>query len=373
MRPQAMLGRPVSVIDGTFHSRVLLFSMGPLYGGAETYYVKLVRLLSGHYELRAVVADQRLYDELLSLNVPTEKITPFVAGKSILRYPEAVFTLARTIRVFKPDCVHLNGQAESYLGFVPAGLGVATVSTRHTAFDQNVSAFKRTVVTRNLRRVGTTICVSSVLKHQLEPEVGEQRLVTIPNWIDPLPLVLPYNPPKVGERLRLLYVGRIVQAKGIFDLIKALQALEDVCLDVVGDGEDLKNARAHAKDLPITFHGFQSDCSPFYRRAHLFVFPSHPALEGHPQAPIEAMAHGLPSLLSNIPVNEETVDRGRAAELFQWGDVDDLTEKIRALQNDPLRLHEFSKRGVEHVHLRFSKERAREQYFKVFDNVIGKL
>jgi glycosyltransferase involved in cell wall biosynthesis len=356
--------------DGV-RARILLFSVTPFYGGGEAYYAKLARLLLERYELAAIVANQQLYEQFLLLNIPTQKISDVVGGGAVYRYSEAVSCLARTIRAFRPNCIHLNGQAECYLAIVPAVFGIPTVSTRHTPFDEKVAAYKRLAVAQNLRMVKMTVCVSSLLKEQLAARVDEQRLVTIPNWLDPLPKVLPLNLPHAGETFRLLYIGRIVRDKGIFELLAAMRDGINVSLDVVGEGADLAEARTLARDLPVTFHGFQANCSPFYRCSHLLIFPSH--WEGQGFVPIEAMAHGLPCLLSNIPVNQETADRGRAAELFQWGDVDDLTGKIRALQNDPQRLSALSKYGVERVHLHYTKERALDQYFRVFNDVIGKL
>jgi glycosyltransferase involved in cell wall biosynthesis len=351
--------------------RILLFSMTPFYGGGEAYYVKLAKLLLERYELAAVVADKQLYEQFVSLKINTQKISDAVSGGAVYRYAEAISCVARAIRTFRPNCIHLNGQAECYLAIIPALFRIPAVSTRHTSFDEKVAAYKRFAVAQNLKLVRMTVCVSSQLKEQLAARVNEQRLVTIPNWMDPLPEVLPLRLPHAGETFRLLYIGRIVRDKGIFELLDAMRDVADGSLDVVGEGADSAEVGAYARGLPITFHGFQTDCSPFYRRSHLLVFPSH--WEGQPFVPIEAMAHGLPCLLSNIPVNQETADHGRAAELFQCGNVADLVGKIRALQVDPKRLLALSERGVERVRLQYTKERARDQYFKVFDHLIGKL
>lgn len=354
-----------------YRPRVLLFSMTPFFGGGEAYYVKLAKLLHERYEVAAVAADSHLYEQFIALHIPTHRMSYVRVDGAIFRYPKAAFTLAKRIRSFRPDCVHLNGQAESYFACVPAIFGIPMISTRHTAFDEKVPAFRRFAVALNLRMVRTTVCVSSLLMQQLTSKVGKRRLVTIPNWLDSLPKPMSYAPPRAEEVFRLLYVGRIVRDKGIFDLIAAMRGLADVSLDVVGEGADAAEARESARGLPITFHSFQKDPSTFYRNAHLLAFPSHS--EGHPLVPIEAMSHGLPCLLSDIEVNQETAGQGRTAQLFKCGNVDDLATNIRALHTDPQRLFALSKNGVERVRLNCTKEQVRGQYFNVFDEVIGGL
>ena len=67
-----------------------------------------------------------------------------------------------------------------------------------------------------------------------------------------------------------------------------------------------------------------------YRRADLFVFPSLCESFGHPM--VEAMAHGLPIVASDTPVNREIC--GEAALYFRSRDPKDLAEKVQRLYAD---------------------------------------
>lgn len=357
--------------SGADHRRVMLLSVGAVYGGAESYYIKLAKLLQGRYELTAIVGNPRQYDELVALGIRTIGIGGGQINSSICRYCQIASRMIKAIRECRPHVIHMNGQAETHLTLLANAQGITTVSTRHTAFDSNIPAHKRVVVAQNLKRIAKTICVSSVLKDQLSRVVDERRLVVIPNWIEPLPERRVYCPPDTGAKLRLLYVGRLIRPKGIFDLIAAVRHLENISLEVVGDGPELERATEYSRGLPVQFHGFQLDCSRFYRNADLLVFPSHPCLEGHPQVPIEAMAHGLPALISNIAVNLDTADGGAAAELYQWGSIGDLVMKLMALQSNPARLRELSQRGFDHVRRCYTTANAKENYFRVFDETVS--
>jgi glycosyltransferase involved in cell wall biosynthesis len=117
------------------------------------------------------------------------------------------------------------------------------------------------------------------------------------------------------DRLRLLYVGRLVRTKGVRDAINAVSHLADlgVVLDVVGEGPDRAECEALVKRLglraKVVFHGRlpRARVDEFYRRADVFVFPSYREPGGNVQ--FEAMAHALPLIVSDRGGPAETVDR----------------------------------------------------------------
>jgi glycosyltransferase involved in cell wall biosynthesis len=346
--------------------RILLFSMTPFYGGGEVYYFKLAKLLVERYQLSAVVANPRLHEQFVSLGVPS-RLVPSALGFFGLRYFATALALASAIRNDRPDVVHLNGQAETYLSVVPWLFGVPSVCTRHTPFDARINRIKRIAVTVCSRLVRSVICVSEMIKQQLAEAIEEHRLVVIPNWIEPLPEPQLYCSPQHNNVLRLLYVGRIVREKGVFDLLDAIRHTPNVSLDIVGDGPEIEYAKSYSLNLPVTFHGFHADCSSFYRRAHLLVFPSR--WEGQGFAPVEAMSYGLPSLISDIPTGIETSNHGRAAKLFRTGDIEDLAANINELHASPDVLSRLSENGFSTIRERFTKERVRGMYFELLDRM----
>lgn len=103
--------------------------------------------------------------------------------------------------------------------------------------------------------------------------------------------------------VRLLHVGRIVRTKGLRDVIRALDRLRDldVELDVLGDGNDKQACESLVRDLGltdrVTFHGAvpREAVDEFYRRADVFVFPSYREPGGN--VSLEAMAFGLPLIV----------------------------------------------------------------------------
>ncbi len=87
----------------------------------------------------------------------------------------------------------------------------------------------------------------------------------------------------------------------------------------------------------VTFAGQVNnpDLPRFYQMADLYISASH--VDGSSVSLMEAMACGLPCLVSDIPANKEWVRAGQNGWLFRDGDVDDLAAKIaQALENRKL-------------------------------------
>jgi glycosyltransferase involved in cell wall biosynthesis len=70
----------------------------------------------------------------------------------------------------------------------------------------------------------------------------------------------------------------------------------------------------------------QKDLPHWYHMADLYISPSH--VDGSSVTLMEALASGLPCLVSDIPGNKEWIEDGVNGWLFRDGDVGDLAEKI---------------------------------------------
>lgn len=147
--------------------------------------------------------------------------------------------------------------------------------------------------------------------------LSETGLVSIPPARTPsVPVV--FSP---SDPLRLLFVGRVVRTKGARDLVAAMAQLRDapVELDVVGDGFDSAACRALAVSLGVDdrvrFHGWAAKdaVEAFYRRAHVFAFPSWREPGGN--VVFEAMGNSLPLIVCDRGGPGAAVDASCAVAL----------------------------------------------------------
>lgn len=142
-----------------------------------------------------------------------------------------------------------------------------------------------------------------------------------------------------SEASYVLYFGRFSEEKGIRTLLKAVKALPEIPFVFAGKGE----LEGEINDLPnIRNEGFcESDkMMELIRGAAFTIFPSE-WYENCPYSVIESQLAGTPVLASNLGGTPELLVLGVTGEFFEAGNVKELTEKIRALWNDNLKLKKY--------------------------------
>jgi len=160
------------------------------------------------------------------------------------------------------------------------------------------------------------------------------------------PLKLPTQPPGTETRERtILNVGRLTTQKAQDVLLDGFAALGETARDwrlvIVGGGEagDALHRQAEALGIArrVDFTGQVADPFPYYQRAGIFVLPSR--FEGTPNALLEAMACGLPSIVSDASGGPLAyVENERTGLVVPADDAEALAAAMRRLITDePLR------------------------------------
>jgi glycosyltransferase involved in cell wall biosynthesis len=165
--------------------------------------------------------------------------------------------------------------------------------------------------------------------------------------------------------VHLLFVGRLERYKGLHLLLRAMRSLPGTRLTVLGDGSYRKELEHLAAGMRVCFEGFQSNPEKYYAEADIFVMPSL-GPEGLPMVTIEAMAHGLPCLFSDLEVHREITAAGTAGMLFRSGDVEDLRYQLSLLiEQTPLRAA-YSQAGYRRVEAAYNPDVALRSYLCAF-------
>jgi glycosyltransferase involved in cell wall biosynthesis len=203
-------------------------------------------------------------------------------------------------------------------------------------------------ITLNMPYDGVITVSNSSKEKMVAGGVPENVIDVIPNGVD-LGFFDGVKAEK-SKRLRVIYVGRLIEYKHVDELMAAFSKLKvDAELYIVGVGPERKNLEELAVKLGIvdrtTFTGFISDREKveLLKSSHVAVLAS--TVEGFGIAPVEAMAAGIPTLSSDIPALREVADGGRAGILFRPRDVEDLRAKLEQLLKDEALREEFAKKG----------------------------
>jgi glycosyltransferase involved in cell wall biosynthesis len=143
-------------------------------------------------------------------------------------------------------------------------------------------------------------------------------------------------------RWRLLYVGRVVEQKGVETAIASLPLLpEDAHLRIVGEGDrpyvaklELLASKVGVADR-VTIEGShpRSQLVDLYRAADVVVFPVQWS-EPWGLVPLEAMAVGRPVVATGRGGSGEYLQNGRNSLLFDAGDAAGLAAALRHLAED---------------------------------------
>jgi phosphatidyl-myo-inositol dimannoside synthase len=163
----------------------------------------------------------------------------------------------------------------------------------------------------------------------------------IPNGVD-LAIFKPGPGIPDNGPLHVICVARLIERKGQDHLIEAVKRLRDegfdVILSLVGTGDSHREYQDQARRLGIQdrirFTGYvpREEINKHYSAAHVFALPSYN--EGMSLAALEAMAAGLPLVVTRTGGTAELVEEGVNGYSFNWADVDALTNYLRIFAKD---------------------------------------
>lgn len=178
----------------------------------------------------------------------------------------------------------------------------------------------------------------------------------------------------------VLSVGRLSHEKAQRDLIEALAIVRrmephlDPRLVLVGDGPELGALRGQAAGAGlvdfVTFCGQQSDVRPYLAIATVFALPS--LSEGSPNALLEAMAAGVPSVASNVGGVPEIATDRETALLVPPASPVDLAAALRAALTAPEEMAAMAGRAQRHVLTNFSPDAQTLALRRVYESVLDR-
>jgi glycosyltransferase involved in cell wall biosynthesis len=211
--------------------------------------------------------------------------------------------------------------------------------------------------TRLLREVDGVIAISRALADDFVGRgISRDKITIVPNGIDAAALGVAERDRALAERLGLAgshvvgYLGNLDHwREGIEVLLAALAELReggrhDIKVLVVGDGTRRSSLERLARRLRVadatTFTGRVPNevVGQYYAQMDLFVNPrvdERAARYITPLKPFEAMALGIPVLVSDLPALREIVDPPARGAIAPPGDAGALAEAIVRLVDDP--------------------------------------
>ncbi|MBI2758569.1 MAG: glycosyltransferase family 4 protein [Chloroflexi bacterium] len=310
----------------------------------EVYYLKLEKNL------------RQIEDRPVPSNI--EQIL-WAGGQGPFRWrdlPRLVLDLKRVVHEIKPDLIHA-GPIQT-CAFIAALSGFRPILTMSWGFDLMQDAqrnWQMKQITRYVLRNSAFFTSDAQVTRDKAVAYGmnPDRTAVFPWGVDlkhfrPQRLVPGRKAPVAKNRKSkiknqksfTLFCNRSWEPRYGVDVlarafVKVVQKRKDVGLLLLSGGSQgnvIRSILLNGGALDRVHFGgqvSQTDLPRWYHMADLYISPSH--VDGSSVSLMEALACGLPALVSDIPANKEWVSEGVNGWLFPDGDADALAEKILAL------------------------------------------
>ena len=250
---------------------------------------------------------------------------------------------------------------------------IAYLFTMHNTFNRRRSIKIFKIIDGLIyNRYAKIICISKQVQNSLTkwvPKIKE-KIEIIPNGI---PMNSKSNDNPLMKKYDALFVGRLVQQKGINFLLEAVSILQKkykkiIRVAIVGDGPQKKELIKMCEELKIKdsveFLGFQRDVDQIMRSSRVLVLPSR--WEGFGLVLLEAMKNKLPIVATNVGGIPEIITNGHEGLLVPTENPKILANSInRVLENSELR-NQFIQNAYKKVQDHYSIEKYAYNMFNLY-------
>ncbi len=229
-------------------------------------------------------------------------------------------------------------------------------------FHAEAPAWQQRLIAATLRQATAVIALGSYWQRCLQQMSPQARVVVVPNGV----AIPPRQATRAGlsaERPLLLFLGRLLERKGVFDAIDAFASIAQrqpaLRLMLCGDGDPAPVRAAIARlpanvaeriELPGWVDG--ADQPALFGQAVALLLPSR--VENLPMCVLEAQAHGVPVIATPVGAVPDAVIDGVTGRLVPAADVEQLSRAIEDVVGDALAWRRMSLAAREHVEARFS-------------------
>lgn len=293
---------------------------------------------------------KNIEDSSISELYPMQRVETYITGSVISRlliFMRGYLKFWWKLYTFKPDIVHIhmanNGSFyRKSLFLLTAGklFRKSVILHIHAAsFDEfyNQFSLQRKYCHYILNQADKLIVLSETWKDYFATIVPETSIEVLYNGV----FVREPFSKKQRHAVNALFMGRLGERKGVYDLLQAIRALKEqgisATFNLAGDGE-IDEVKALVEQYGIQeqvrvlgwINGEQKE--KLLQEADLLVLPSYN--EGLPMAILEAMNCGLPILSTTVGGIPEVITSGHNGLLIEPGNVPDLTSALEYLISD---------------------------------------
>ncbi len=220
--------------------------------------------------------------------------------------------------------------------------------------------------------------------YQRTANVPADKICIIPNGV-PQPATNPKianGTPNIRQQLNLPddtpivgFAGRLAPQKRLLDLVWAFhllhQTVDKVVLVIVGDGPERESLGEFAASVGcrerVFFMGRREDAADIVGQFDAFCLPS--SFEGMSNSLMEAMAAGVPAVVSDIPANKELIVHEETGLVVPLGESADICRALKRLLVETEFSQQLAKNAAEKVQTELSVTQMVRKHVELYERI----
>lgn len=328
-------------------------------GGTETVLKLVINHLSVKYDIRLFLTNSPKKNEWLNDLNSNVEIYHVKNDKQITRvlYLTRYFLTSNNTDIF----IILGGNILKYFYYLKKIFNRKNLLISWIHFSLTANLFNP----NNLKKANYNWAISKQIQQQM-----------LNLGIDKKHIELIYNPakresilklPKDNQRIRLLYIGRIMfnGQKNLQFLLNAIKNINNIKVDFYGIGDDLAKCKKYCVENGLTdkvvWHGWaKNPWESLSVQPDAIVLTS--LMEGLPMVILEAFSRGIPAVISEFVGYDNLIIEGTNGYSYKINDEKDFIEKILKIKKQnlmPIRIQNSISNFYE------------KNYFKKIENILN--
>ena len=221
------------------------------------------------------------------------------------------------------------------------------------------------------QKIDAIITPSEFYKKKLiQDGISKEKIYAMHNFIE----IEQYDI-KISDEGYALYLGRLSKEKGIINLIKAFEKLDNGMLYIAGDGPEKENILEFIKqkklENKIKLLGFlnKGQVKDTVSKCSFIIVPSI-WYENCPYSVLETMAIGKPVIGSNMGGIPELVKNEKTGLIYNFDNIEELSEKMKLLFENRELAESYGSNAKDDAKESFSKELYYNNIVNIYNNLI---
>ena len=299
-------------------------------------------------------------DDYIYYNLKVKNVFGFIRG---------IFRLRNILKKHHVKLVHAHLFQSTILARIATSKDLPFLFSVHSHLSRFVSFPQKLIEKITRRKKDVLIAVSQTCRQDYLEHFGNVRKsYVLLNYINNCFFTDTDRKFRPIQPLKIVAVGNVKPEKNYALLLQAIKKMQagKITLDIYGRTEDPVfsglDSEVKKYDLPVEFMGMTAEVDKLYRQYDLFVSSS--AHEGFGLTVIEAMASGLPLLLSDIAVFREITCNN--ALFFDPQEPDSFVKLIHEILDQKHDLNELSCKGKK-IAENYTREKYLNKLHKIYD------